>query len=554
MSNRRVISTIVLVLSITIGNAQSVEEIRKAKDLLASQNYEQAALSYQRIINGNPSNGEYYYHLAECFYKLERYDDAAMNYLQSFEVGFKYGTCIKKLSMCFANTGDKEKMLYWLHKGLNTPKSLTFNDILSIPEFDSFRKSDTFRSLYPKDSTLSRNKKWEKDILFLKERFERKHYDVFGQVSATEWDSDFKNLIGSIKTISDAEILVELMKITKKIGDGHTFIRPPLSGQFKFHYFPFKLFAFDEGLHVLETTEKYKETLGWRLTKIENVPIDEVVETVSQTIPVDNEFGLEERLDYNLMISEVLYVLGIIDKDKKVVFSFQNDSNESLEIIVEPGTFNPMNMTERLVDRLKEKPIYLKNENKFFWHQKLEHLNAMYLKININLSTPDRNIKEYYNEVFDSISEKKVKNLIIDIRHCPGGNSFNNKTLIQNILTNKSLDKENGIFTIIGRRTFSAAMNLATELESWTDTRFIGEPTGSKPNFIGETNFITLPNSGINVSISDAYWQKSNSWDKRNYIAPDIYAPITFQGYIDGKDPSLNAIENIILNKNNNMH
>ncbi|MHA7832649.1 MAG: S41 family peptidase [Flagellimonas sp.] len=554
MRNTKVLAVIAHIVFMGTIQAQSLDEITRAKNLFGQEQYRQAAIVYKDIIKKNPTNGENYYNLAECLYKLERYNDAAKAYMESLEIGFSYGTCIKRLAQCYAQSGDQEQLLFWVDKGLSTPKSLTFDDIRSIPDFDSFRRTNEFRNLYPQDSTLTRTEKWKRDILFLKERFEKKHYNIFEKVSPAQWDSGFKKLTSAIKTSSDAEILVGLMKITKEIGDGHTFVRPPLSGEFKFHYFPFKLFAFDEGLHVVETSEKYKETLGLRLTQINSVPMAEVVEAVGKTIPVDNAFGLLERLDHNLMISEVLHVLGIIDKDKKAVFSFQNDSNESLELIVEPGTFNPMNMTERLVDRLREKPIYLKNGNKFFWHQKLEDLNAMYLKININLSTPDQDIKAYYNEVFASISENGIKNLIIDIRHCPGGNSFNNKTLIQKILTNKSLDKENGIFTIIGRRTFSAAMNLATELENWTDTRFIGEPTGSKPNFIGETNFITLPNSGINVSISDAYWQKSNSWDKRNYIAPEIYTPIRFQDYIDGNDPSLNAIENIILNKNNNKH
>ena len=43
------------------------------------------------------------------------------------------------------------------------------------------------------------------------------------------------------------------------------------------------------------------------------------------------------------------------------------------------------------------------------------------------------------------------------------------------------------LFVIIGRRTFSAAQNTVNMIEKNTNATFVGEPTGSRPNFVGES-------------------------------------------------------------------
>ena len=78
---------------------------------------------------------------------------------------------------------------------------------------------------------------------------------------------------------------------------------------------------------------------------------------------------------------------------------------------------------------------------------------------------------------------------------------------------------------IIGRGTFSAAQNTATAIERETNAIFVGEPSGSRPNFIGETIPFTLPYSKAIVNVADLYWQTSWPMDHRPWIAPELYAP-----------------------------
>jgi hypothetical protein len=98
------------------------------------------------------------------------------------------------------------------------------------------------------------------------------------------------------------------------------------------------------------------------------------------------------------------------------------------------------------------------------------------------------------------------------------------------------------LFVIIGRRTFSAAQNAATLFERHTEAIFVGEPTGSNPNFIGEGITLTLPYSKVIASVSDLYWQSGWPKDKRKWIAPLLYTPPSFAAFRVNRDLAMEAI------------
>src|SRR5579862_6974185 len=92
-----------------------------------------------------------------------------------------------------------------------------------------------------------------------------------------------------------------------------------------------------------------------------------------------------------------------------------------------------------------------------------------------------------------------------------------------------------------GRNTFSAAQNFINQVEQWTDEIFVGEPSSSRPNFVGEDTEILLPFSGIQGSISSRYFQDSDPLDDRPWIAPDIPVALSSRDYFGGEDPVLRA-------------
>ncbi len=95
---------------------------------------------------------------------------------------------------------------------------------------------------------------------------------------------------------------------------------------------------------------------------------------------------------------------------------------------------------------------------------------------------------------------------------------------------------------IIGRGTFSAAQMLAHMLDLWTEAVFVGEPTGSAPQFWGDHSVFRLANSGIAVSASPTWWQPGGPYDRRPYLPPQWAFEPRFEDYLAGRDAALQAI------------
>ena len=175
-------------------------------------------------------------------------------------------------------------------------------------------------------------------------------------------------------------------------------------------------------------------------------------------------------------------------------------------------------------------------------HKYIEEENILYLQINIITSLEDKPLPELCDSIKTLVDTNNISAFVLDIRLNGGGNSELNKTIIKLVLSEK-INKKGKLFVIIGKGTFSAAQNLTSDLEHYTDAIFIGEPTGSSPNFIGEVYPFKLPYCGLVISSSNLYHQRGNySSDKRIWKAPDIYKEFSFTDYKNGTDPVLDAI------------
>jgi hypothetical protein len=110
------------------------------------------------------------------------------------------------------------------------------------------------------------------------------------------------------------------------------------------------------------------------------------------------------------------------------------------------------------------------------------------------------------------------------------------------LIRDDRVNRPGHLFVVIGRRTFSAAQNAVSQLEAHTNATFVGEPTGSRPNFVGESTYLVLPYSKLRVYCSSRYWQHVSSTDRRTWVAPQIAAEMSFQDFAANRDPCLQAV------------
>ena len=99
---------------------------------------------------------------------------------------------------------------------------------------------------------------------------------------------------------------------------------------------------------------------------------------------------------------------------------------------------------------------------------------------------------------------------------------------------------------VMGRNTFSAAHNLLLDINRLTNPILVGEPSGSRPNALGEAGWFKLPYSGTWGIISSQFHQASKAEDHRIWVAPHVPVSLSSVQYFAGVDPAMLAINRII--------
>jgi C-terminal processing protease CtpA/Prc len=177
-------------------------------------------------------------------------------------------------------------------------------------------------------------------------------------------------------------------------------------------------------------------------------------------------------------------------------------------------------------------PPFLAKRNHASWSVVLEDGRTVYLAYNrMTEGTLDEATR-----VRRLTSRPRVDRVILDLRHNPGGDYFTSGPLLDAL---RALPRRVRLVVLVGRTTFSAAENLAADLERLPRTRFVGEPTGGSPNLYGDPSPRQLPASGWNANVATRYWQQSRRGDPRLTLVPDLAVPYTAADFFAGRDPVL---------------
>jgi hypothetical protein len=127
------------------------------------------------------------------------------------------------------------------------------------------------------------------------------------------------------------------------------------------------------------------------------------------------------------------------------------------------------------------------------------------------------------------------------LRGNSGGDGTLNRPLVQALVRHRGLDQPGALWALIDRGTFSAAVIMAVDLESWTSAILVGEKTGGGPNTYGDSRRIVLPNSGITVRVSSLYWQLTDPRDERDGVTPHLAMEESYADWQARRDPVLEA-------------
>ena len=403
--------------------------------------------------------------------------------------------------------------------------------------------------------TAAEAEKWRADLRVLATEMPLRHRNLFHTVKREQFEAAVKRLDERIPTLTRNQVIVEFMRIVAMVKDGHTGIAGLLwDPKVGFRSYPLSLYFFKDGLYVMTAAREHAEAAGARVVKIGNKSAEQVYDAVKELVfhDRDNEFGLKAAAPIGMTIPEVLNALGIVeDMDKAQFVLEKNGKQMTLEVSpvvrVKHAVHNtwdyvkPAGWVDARDAATAPVPLWLKNVKDLFWFEYLPDSKTFYLQFNGVADKPDETFAAFTKRVFDFVEKNPVERFVLDLRWNGGGNNYLNKPLIVGLIKSK-VDARGKLFTIISRHTFSAAQNLVNELEKYTNTIFVGEPTGENVNFYGDSTRIQLPNSGLEVRASTLWWQNLDPRDRRKWTGPQIAAELTSKDYLTNTDPAMKAI------------
>jgi len=402
---------------------------------------------------------------------------------------------------------------------------------------------------FPETRAELSKEQWKQDVLFLKKIMTEKHPNVFALISKDSLDSQFDYMLSHLNNWTDNQIRIELMKTVSLLDDGHSIIPPQPS--INFNCLPIIMHKFNDGIYVINTSKEYEGLKDSKILSIGNLPVEEVFKRLKPYIGVENEGGEWDRFPLYGSMTELLHDLGITDSGSsaKIKYSKNNIISEK-KVNGQPFYqwfyfyFAPDGLNNRL-------PYEHRILNNSYWFDYNEASKELYVNVETLKDQSSESIKQFSLRLTNFIENNEINKTILDLRNNRGGDNFKSRVLFNVFKDQKKINQYGKFFTLISRRTFSAATNFTSLLENQTKTIFIGKPTGQGGIHYGDAKGYKLPNSRIHVFLSSLKWQGHLAQDKRKSIEPDYFVKYNFNDYQNNIDPALKLIQNLKINPRN---
>jgi hypothetical protein len=531
--------------------------VARARARTANEEWAEAAQLWTEVTTANPVNGDYWARLGEARFGTQDYAGAREAYEKVLGLGgvrdgfvspdkpwLMPGEVAYRIACCEAASGNGEAAVAALRAALDRGMRHLVR-VNSEECWKPLRTDQRIRDMAGiiDADAMTRDDGWRYDLAFLAREIKRLAYAPFALQPEAEFDRAVADLGGAIPGLTDAQIVVGMKKLVRHLDDGHADIDWPEDDKAMSRMLPVDMFWFAEGLYVIGAGPGCEHLLGARVERIGGPTPDEALAALDPIIARDNEHQLTLLFAILVRRTAILDVLGF---DHTLSVQLPDGTRDEVRLEAVPTDFHfdryPAGWTALADTVPAPRPLHLRNRELPFWFEHLPADDLVYFQFNSVRDHPAETFAAFCDRLFGFVEDRNVGRLVIDIRWNGGGDTFLSQHLLHHLIASRRLSRRGALYVIIGRLTFSAAQNTVTAIERETGAIFVGEPTGSRPNFIGERIDFELPYSKVRANASDLYWQTSWPDDYRTWTAPDIYAPPTFEAYRRNQDPALDAI------------
>lgn len=384
------------------------------------------------------------------------------------------------------------------------------------------------------------------DIEQLQQLIESKHVRPFWINSRENFELQIKKSkeIISEKEGCDQSCYIELFKIVASIKDGHSSISSRSRYEL-FGYLPFSAKWFDGALYIVKTSEEYKKSLGYRITKVNGIEIREVLNKIRSVVPYANESRFKKFAGGYLHLPGLLYGLGITSDPKSAVFSFSNgmdsfdmDLHNMLPEEEEHSVF------VSFLDDKDKLPLFQRNNDLYYWFEYDKNKELIYFQYNRVGNMEFESSSKFADRLWSTVDSVEVAKFVLDLRYNGGGSFPYSLPFIQGLLDRVDLSRHGALFVITGYDTFSAAILMLNQLELKSQAIIIGEAPCDHPASPGDSESYVLNNSQIKVNLSALYHPTIFDDDTRPAIILDKEIITNWKDYKSGIDPIMEYIMN----------
>jgi len=536
MRNLHFISVCILVLVATIGSAATPEQEKRVAELRA-------------VATANPYAARPARRLGFALREAGQLEEAREWFEKALALDGDSPGDLYNLACMYGVLNEPEKALDYLEKALD--HRFAEDDILlSDADLEAVRKLPRFQEItgfYP-PANLSRDEQWRYDLDFFARRMERMHWNLYAHFPKPDFIREVESLKTDVPKLSDAQVRARLRRIIARVGDGHTLLSAWRDGDSTATRFPVDLYLFSDGIFVRGAAKEYRRIVGARVVKFGPISADAAYEAMKPYLSVDNEMGYRDYVP-SLASTDLLEAIGASEPGKKLELTLSREDGSTFKQSIATRTIKRQSPRKTRIDGFvyaddaatAPVPLWKKDQDKTLWYEYRRDQNLVYCWMSAIDDTKDKTFEAFCNEMFEFIEKNKVDRLVLDMRLNGGGNTGVVLPLIHGIVRSR-VNETGKLYTIIGRRTFSAAMNTVSLLELHSATTFVGEPTGSRPNFVGESTSFVLPCTRYRVYCSSRYWQHVSSTDTRPWIAPGMVAEMSSRDFAANRDPAMDAI------------
>lgn len=380
---------------------------------------------------------------------------------------------------------------------------------------------------------------WQEDFQFLKKKVENlvptyqipENKKAFNEVYNIISDSDVGN--------KKEEIIFALQYLLNTLNDEGCNV-PFFQKDVELELLPIKTYWFNDGLYVLDASENSKDIIGQQIMEINNIPIEEVFNKLQTVLNADNHYYRKYLFQAYGFMPLILKVMGCGERDDQIFLKFASGDTKQIK----SSTINDYSQLSRGLPNDEVFSFTNKDyKGKNYWSEMLPNTKTLFVQMQrISNNEDGTSFSNFIDHIESLIESNKTDKIVIDIRYGGGGNGFKLKRFTDLLRDSNTINKKGNLFVLTSKATRGTLLELASILRLNTKAILIGEPTAEGVNTVGDIKYVTLPNSGIAVSLTHTLWSTSWQKDTSTFLSPDVNVEYNYSDKAKEQDPWLDVV------------